>query len=128
MLVYLNSSTVKAEILTGEKFTVSVGDRQSWTGRNGTGNLSYYRCDRAARGGEANRDNCIYLTGGKVTCSDETRTIRQNQNYSYVLSSPITQATVSIQTTSTLTIYSDSQVILEEGLRPKPFDNLESQN
>ena len=119
LLICLNNSTASAEVLTGDKLTVSIGNQQSWTGRNGTGNLSYYGCDRA-------RD-CIYLTGGKITCGDGVcRTTWHNKNYSYVLSSPITEAIVN-NSTSTLTIYSDSQVVLEEKLYPKPFDNVESQ-
>ena len=69
-----------------KELTVLIGNQQSWTGRNGTGNLSYYGCDRAVAD-EANRDrNCIYLTGGKITCGDGVcRTIWQDRNYAYVL-------------------------------------------
>ncbi len=133
-------TSVNAQVLSNEKITVSVGNQQSWTGRNGTGNLSYYGCDNppgtlddrssssnlSAGGKQANgEDNCIYLTGGKITCRDGfCRTIWQNKNYSYVLSSPISNSNNKAQVTSTLTIYSDSKVVLEEKLNPKPFDNI----
>ena len=126
VLICLNSKSANAEVLTNGKLTVSIGNQQSWTGRNGTGNLSYYGCDRG---------ECIYLTGGKITCADGfCRTTWQNRDYSYVLSSPITEslpiteANSSKQPPTNLTIYSNSQVVLEEQLDPKPFDNLDPQD
>ncbi len=124
------STSVNAQVLSSEKVTVSVGNRQSWTGRNGTGNLSYYGCDRTFENnlGEGKKqvdeqDKCIYLTGGKVTCRDGIcQTVWQHKKYSYVVSSPITEATG--QFPSTLTIYLDSKIILEDELYPQPFDNI----
>ena len=56
-----------------------------WTGKNGTGNLSYYGCDR--------NSNCVYLTGGTVTCRDGVCLSHwQNKNYGYTPSSPITSS------------------------------------
>lgn len=111
-------SPVNAGVLNSEKITVSVGNEQSWTGRNGTGNLSYYGCDRSC--------DCIYLTGGKITCRNGVcQTVWQNKNYTYVLASPITQVSTYGRTPSTLTISSDSQVVMTETLYPKPFDNLD---
>ena len=126
LLICVNGLAANAEVLSNGKLTVSIGNQQSWTGRNGTGNLSYYGCDRG---------DCIYLTGGEITCRDGVcRTTWQNQDDSYILSSPITEslpiteANSSARVNSTLTIYSNSQVILEEQLYPKPFDNLKSQD
>ena len=123
LLISLNRSTANAEVLTNDKLTISIGNQQSWTGRNGTGNLSYYGCDRT---------ECIYLTGGKISCQDGVcRTTWENRDRAYVLSSPITEslpiteAGIYKKPPSTLTIYSDSQVVFEEQLYPKPFDNLE---
>ena len=131
LLICLGWSTcVNAQVLSNEKTTISVGNQQSWTGRNGTGNLSYYGCDNSGtlhHRSSNSKNNCIYLTGGKITCRDGVcRTTWQNQNYSYVLSSPITEANANAnaQTPSTLTIYSDSKIVLEEKLYPQPFDNL----
>ena len=126
LLICINRLSASAEVLTNDKLTVSIGNKQSWTGRNGTGNLSYYGCEG---------DECIYLTGGKITCGDGVcRTTWHNQERSYILSSPITEslpiteAGIYNKPPSILTIYSDSQVVLEEQLYPKPFDNLDSQD
>ncbi|MCC0177901.1 hypothetical protein I4641_13025 [Waterburya agarophytonicola K14] len=114
-------SPVNAGVLSNKDLTVSVGNQQSWTGRNGTGNLSYYGCDRQCQ--------CIYLTGGKITCRNGVcQTVWQNKDYSYVLSSPITNPRTYPETPTTLTIYSESGVISEAELYPKPFDNLDSRN
>lgn len=133
LLICLGWSTwVNAQVLSNEKITVSIGNKQSWTGRNGTGNLSYYGCDDPSSGNlvkqqkpALRQDNCVYLTGGKITCRDGVcRTTWQNQKYYYVLSSPITDQ-INAQLPSTLTIYLDSKVVLEEELYLKPFDNIE---
>ena len=108
-----------AGVFHNEKITVSVGNEQSWTGRNGTGNLSYYGCDRTC--------DCIYLTGGKITCRNGVcQTVWQHENYSYVLSSPITQVKAYGTTPSTLTVSDDSKTLMNTQLYPKPFDNLKS--
>ena len=127
LLICVNRLSARAEVLTNGEFTVSIGNQQSWTGRNGTGNLSYYGCDRSS--------NCLYLTGGKITCQDGVcRTTWQYRDNSYILSSPITEslpiteADRSNQPLTTLTVYSDSQVVFEEQLYPKPFDNVAPQN
>ena len=115
----LGIAPVDAGVLSNQDLTISVGNEQSWTGRNGTGNLSYYGCDRAC--------DCIYLTGGKITCRNGVcETVWQNQNFTYVLSSPITQVGAYGKTPSTLTISADSQVVTTAELYPKPFDNLQS--
>ena len=108
-----------AGVLSNENMTISVGNEKSWTGRNGTGNLSYYGCDRAC--------DCIYLTGGKITCRNGVcKTVWQYENSSYVLSSPIAQVSAYGNTPSTLTVASDSKTVMTAQLYPKPFDNLES--
>lgn len=119
VLISLSYSTsIRSEVLSNKKLTVSIGNEQSWTGRNGTGNLSYYGCDHS-------QDKCIYLTGGKITCRDGICSMTwKNRNYTYVLSSPLTAANARGKTISTLTIYSDSKVILETKLSPLPFDNI----
>ena len=123
---------VNAQVFRGEQTTVSIGNTASWTGRNGTGNLSYYGCDRSSphnaeesKQQVVNPGNCIYLTGGKITCRDGfCRTTWQNKNYSYVLSSPITETTIGAPASSILKVYSDSNLVREEKLDPLPFDNI----
>lgn len=115
------STPVAGEVLSNKKLTISIGNEQSWTGRNGTGNLSYYGCGHQP-------GKCIYLTGGKITCRNGVCTKTwKHQNYTYVLSSPLIEANTKAQTPSTLTIYSKSQVILETELSPLPFDNINYQ-
>ena len=122
LIIWFSCSTpADSKVLSNETWTISIGNEQSWTGRNNTGNLSYYGCDQNC--------DCIYLTGGKITCRDGVcNTTWQNKKNSYVVSSPITKAIARGQTSSTLTIFSDSQVVLKEELYPKPFDNIDYQN
>lgn len=106
---------VAAGVLSNQKLTVSIGNEQSWTGRNGTGNLSYYGCDRSCR--------CTYLTGGKITCNNGTCVTKwQNKNLSYVLSSPITN-NINTKEASSLTVLSNKRTVAKERLYPKAFDN-----
>ncbi|MGD1920574.1 MAG: hypothetical protein ACFCAD_17820 [Pleurocapsa sp.] len=105
--------------MNNNKLTISIGNEQSWTGRNGTGNLSYYGCDQKCQ--------CIYLTGGKMTCRNGVCLIKwQNNSFSYLLSSPITKDSDSQQYSSTLTILSGDRTIAKEELYPKAFDNTDS--
>ena len=114
------SIPVEGSVLSNKKLTISVGNEQSWTGRNGTGNLSYYGCDQKC--------SCIYLTGGKITCRNGIcRSFWQNKNFTYVLASPITQTNDYSETSSTLTISSESKIVLSAELYPKPFDNTNRQ-
>lgn len=119
ILVSLSFSTsVAGQVLSNKKLTVSIGNQQSWSGRNGTGNLSYYGCDYS-------QDQCIYLTGGTVTCRDGVCSMTwKNKNYIYVVSSPLTTANERGKIGSTLIVYSNSKVILETKLLPLPFDNI----
>jgi hypothetical protein len=115
------STPVAGEVLSNKKVTISVGNEQSWTGRNGTGNLSYYGCDRR-------NHKCVYLTGGTITCTNGVcKKTWRNKNYTYVLSSPLINVNNKGKTPSTLTIYSKSQVILKTELSPLPFDNINYQ-
>lgn len=121
LLIYFTwfswATPASANLLGNEKWTIAIGNEQSWSGRNGTGNLSYYGCDRQCE--------CIYLTGGKISCRDGVcRSSWQNEKTTYMLESPITSIKNYIKSSTTLTISSDSQVNLTEKLYPKPFDNI----
>ncbi|WP_144054261.1 hypothetical protein [Pleurocapsa sp. PCC 7319] len=122
ILIFFLSWEIPAysDVLSNDNWTVSIGNEHSWTGRNNTGNLSYYGCNRNC--------NCIYLTGGKITCrTGVCKTTWQNKNNTYILSSPITQTNARDQIPSTLTVSSDSKVILKTKLYPKAFDNINYQ-
>ena len=99
--------------LTNGNWTITVGNRNSWKGANGTGNLIYYGCKSGGK--------CIKLRGGKVTCRQgECTTVWKNGNQDYIVKSGITtgngEASVS---PSTLIIRQNDKVIATaEGLTP----------
>ncbi|WP_319419569.1 hypothetical protein [Pleurocapsa sp. FMAR1] len=108
-------------VLSNKEWTISVGNEQSFTGRNGTGNLSYYGCDQKC--------NCINLTGGKMICRNGIcETGWQNKNFTYVYSFPITTSDDSSPTPPTLKILSNYKIIYQGQLYPKAFDNVDSGN
>lgn len=93
-----------AERLTNDQWTILIGNGESWDGVNGTGNLTYYGCDT--------QDNCLALTGGKVTCRDGVCDIGwTNGDYTYIISQTITEDPQ--DSTTTLTVREGSEVILE---------------
>ncbi|MEA5583586.1 hypothetical protein VB620_19865 [Nodularia harveyana UHCC-0300] len=69
---------------TNGKWTITIGNRNSWDGVNNTGNVSYKGCD--------DQGNCIDLTGGKVSCRrGECVMGWVNGDYRYIWSTPITE-------------------------------------
>lgn len=76
-----NSSNNTQTISNGQ-WTITVGNFDSWSGVNNTGNLTYRGCD--AKG------NCLNLKDGRVSCRDGICTAGwQNGDYSYVLQTPM---------------------------------------
>ena len=72
------------ETFTNGKWTITIGGRNSWSGVNNTGNLSYQGCD--------DEGNCIKLRGGTVNCRrGECLMGWVNGDYRYIVSSPITE-------------------------------------
>ncbi|KAM3115696.1 hypothetical protein [Phormidesmis sp. 146-33] len=68
--------------LKNDDWTITIGNTNSWSGVNGTGNLTYRGCDTQNR--------CLNLTGGRVTCRDGICRIGwRNRDYSYVLEEPM---------------------------------------
>ena len=83
-VVLENTSPSDTQTLSNGKWTITIGNRNSWSGVNNTGNLTYKGCD--------DKGNCIKLTGGKVRCRDgKCVTGWVNGNYRYILSTPITE-------------------------------------
>jgi hypothetical protein len=73
-----------SQTLSNGKWTITIGNRDSWTGVNNTGNLTYKGCDV--------KGNCLDLKGGKVTCRDGTCfTGWVNGDYRYIWSQAITE-------------------------------------
>lgn len=74
------------QVLTNGEWKITIGNRDSWSGVNGTGELTYRGCN--------SQQECIDLTGGKVTCRDGIcSTSWVNGDYSYNLRSPMTDGT-----------------------------------
>lgn len=70
--------------LSNGKWKITISDRNSWNGVNGTGNVSYKGCDPNGK--------CVSLTGGKIVCRHGIcRTVWKNANYTYILEQPITE-------------------------------------
>lgn len=73
-------------VLRNNEWTITVSGRNSWSGVNGTGNLTYQGCN--------SKQECIDLTGGTIVCrSGICSTSWTNGAYSYNLLSPITDGT-----------------------------------
>jgi hypothetical protein len=71
-----------SQTLSNGEWTITIGNKDSWSGVNGTGNLSYRGCD--------SKGNCINLTGGRVTCRAGVCTMGwTNGNYLYTIAQPI---------------------------------------
>ena len=70
--------------LSNGKWKITISDRNSWNGVNGTGNVSYKGCDPNGK--------CVSLTGGKIVCRHGIcRTVWKDGNYTYILEQPITE-------------------------------------
>ncbi|MEW5860869.1 MAG: hypothetical protein AB1861_26435 [Cyanobacteriota bacterium] len=94
--------------LSNGEWTITVGNEKSWSGVNGTGNLSYRGCDANGK--------CINLTGGKITCRDGICTTGwANGDYFYILEKPISSPDQPKESDSltTLRVKKGSTVILE---------------
>jgi len=79
-----SSSPGDVTVLTNGEWTITVGNGNSWSGVNGTGNLTYQGCN--------SKQQCLKLQGGKVTCRNGIcSTVWRNGRYTYTLNSPITE-------------------------------------
>lgn len=97
--------------ITNGKWTITVGNFNSWNGVNGTGNLTYRGCD--ARG------QCINLSQGQMTCRDGVCTTAwRNGDYTYVLTEPMRSPDNPTGTAPTLIVRQGDTVILKaDGFR-----------
>ncbi|MEB3181083.1 MAG: hypothetical protein VKL59_18915 [Nostocaceae cyanobacterium] len=72
------------QTITNGKLTITIGNLDSWSGVNGTGDLTYRGCDAKGK--------CIDLRGGTVACRDGIcSTGWTNGDFSYILQQPITE-------------------------------------
>lgn len=87
-LVGDKSSTTSKEnnshTISNGEWTITIGNGKSWSGVNGTGNLSYRGCN--------SQGECLELTGGKVICRQGIcTTVWTNGEYTYIVTQPITE-------------------------------------
>ena len=97
-----------SQTISNGQWTITIGNTNSWSGVNGTGNLSYRGCD--------SKGKCINLTGGRVTCRNGVCTTGwRNGDYSYSLEQPMNNPDRPEQSESstTLTVRKGSNVILK---------------
>ncbi len=97
-------STTDSVVLRNRDWTIAVGNRNSWSGVNGTGNMTYRACNT--------RGECLRLSGGVTTCRDGLcATTWRNGEFSYTLNSLITDD--SRRTASTLVVRRNGNVLQE---------------
>ncbi len=96
------------QTISNGDWTITIGNRNSWSGVNGTGNLSYSGCDP--------QKQCIKLNGGQVNCRDgKCVTAWKNGIYYYILEQPILEEPANpeeVQRLTSLTVKKGSNVIL----------------
>ncbi|WP_071189127.1 hypothetical protein [Trichormus sp. NMC-1] len=103
-----DSKSSKSNTISNGEWTITIGNTDSWTGVNNTGNLTYKGCDSQGK--------CINLTGGKISCRDgKCVTGWTNGDYFYILEQPITEDGNS---PSTLIVKKgDSEILKATGLK-----------
>ncbi|MFB8792296.1 MAG: hypothetical protein U7123_26470 [Potamolinea sp.] len=96
-------SSSNSQTLSNGKWTITIGNGNSWSGVNGTGNLTYRGCD--------DKGKCINLTGGKVTSRDG-KLFRgwSNGEYFYIIEQTITEE--ESKSSTTLIVRKGSAVIM----------------
>ena len=107
-----SSNTGNSQTLSNGEWTITMGNRDSWSGVNGTGNLSYHGCNSDGK--------CIDLSGGKVTCRDgKCTTGWQNGDYYYIVEQPIVEEPAKsedIAASTTLTVKKGNNVLMTDRL------------
>lgn len=77
-----DKKTSNSQTLSNGEWTITIGNTDSWSGVNGTGNVSYRGCD--------SKGSCINLTGGRVTCRNGICTTGwTNGDYLYSIEQPM---------------------------------------
>lgn len=102
------SSNGNSQTLSNGEWTITIGNRASWSGVNGTGNLSYNSCNSEGK--------CLKLTGGKITCRDgKCITAWKNGDYSYIVEQPIVEEPANsedVASLTTLTVRKGGKVLM----------------
>ncbi|MDJ0675737.1 MAG: hypothetical protein QNJ36_10215 [Calothrix sp. MO_167.B42] len=108
-LVGGKSSTTSNEndshTISNGEWTITIGNGKSWSGVNGTGNLSYRGCN--------SKGECLELTGGKVICRQGICTTGwTNGEYTYIVKQPITEDDKQSDLSTTLEVRKNGKIIL----------------
>ncbi len=98
-----------AKTISNGNWTVTIANINSWSGVNGTGNLSYHGCDSQGK--------CIDLTNGTISCRNGICiTGWKNGDYVYAIAEPISESTQSQSSKTTLTVRkNDTEILRESG-------------
>ncbi|HEY9691413.1 MAG TPA: hypothetical protein V6D15_04375 [Oculatellaceae cyanobacterium] len=103
-----SSNSGNSQTLSNGEWTITIGNRNSWSGVNGTGNLSYNSCNSEGK--------CLKLTGGRITCRDgKCLTDWQNGDYYYIVEQPIVEKPANsedIASSTTLTVRKGGNVLM----------------
>ncbi|MGB3205877.1 MAG: hypothetical protein WBB28_12880 [Crinalium sp.] len=103
-----SSNSGNSQTISNGKWTITIGNRDSWSGVNGTGNLSYNSCNSEGK--------CLKLTGGKITCRNgKCITAWKNGDYSYIVEQPIVEETANseyVASLTTLTVRKGGKVLM----------------
>jgi hypothetical protein len=94
--------------MTNGEWTITVGNVQSWSGVNNTGNITYEGCN--------SQNECLQLQEGRMSCRDGICAIGwQNGDHFYSLQSPIGDVDGAARNTeaATLVVRQGDAVILQ---------------
>ncbi len=102
-----SSQQTDTKTISNGRWTVTIANMNSWSGVNGTGNLSYHGCDSKGR--------CIDLTNGTVSCRNGICVMGwKNGDYVYAIAEPMSESTNPQPSKTTLAVRKGSLEILRE--------------
>ena len=101
------SQQTDTKTISNGNWTVTIANMNSWSGVNGTGNLSYRGCDAKGR--------CIDLTDGTISCRNGICVMGwKNGDYVYAIAEPMSESTTPQPLRTMLTVRKGNVEILKE--------------
>ena len=101
------SQQTDTKTISNGRWTITIANMNSWSGVNGTGNLSYRGCD--------SKGKCINLTNGKISCRNGICVMGwKNGDYVYAIAEPMSESTNPQPSKTTLSVHKGSLEILRE--------------
>lgn len=102
-----SSRQTDSKTISNGRWTITIANMNSWSGVNGTGNLSYRGCDSKGR--------CINLTNGTVSCRNGICVMGwKNGDYVYAIAEPMSESTNPQPSGTMLTVRKGNVEILKE--------------